>query len=237
MDTSGKNKKHIVYALDQVDNYIDLEKIFYKYENVLHSIKFNSVYHQVGSNNLVLLSQRYQIPLFYDLKIYDTPNTVYSTIQHLPKEVKYVTVTYAHNNRASLEAARQAAIDFDKKLFVVSVLTSTNTTIKYLEETYHSMCQEVSDLNLDWSNKLGVVIPTSYITIAKDYNITTLTPGLVVEENQQAGYKNQVSVGTLQEAYELGGDLFVLGRNMPTSKEDVIKLEDTLGVEDIFTRR
>ena len=215
-------------ALDGEYSDSELEKLFMASEYKVHSIKVNSLYHSVGNKRLVELSTKYNVPLFYDLKLYDTPNTVYDTIHKLPKEVKYLTVTHAHYNHASLRAAAKAAKDVSIKLFVVSVLTSADISSTYLEAEYCSMCSFVEILNNKYEDDIGVVIPTKYIHIAKRFSLTTLTPGLVIDTKQLSSYINQVSTGTISAAINKGGDIFVLGRNFPKNKEELDYLNEVM---------
>jgi hypothetical protein len=71
-------------------------------------------------------------------------------------------------------------------------------------------------------------VPKNYIALAKYLGLETLTPGLMIDGIQAANYKNQVHIGTVEEAFQLGGDLFVLGRNFPTNVSDLDKLNNFL---------
>ena len=220
---------NIVYALDKTQNYDDLKNTFKKYKGLLHSIKVHSVYHQAGSDNLCVLSDRYKVPLFYDLKIYDTPNTTYETIKNLPKQVKYITVTYAYSNEDSIKAAKEAAVDYNKNIFIVSALTSSKIYYGTRIEIYSSTCKVVNNLNKIYELKpMGVVVPCDFIQITKKYyDLTTLTPGLTTQ-TCSTDYTNQIYTGSILEAKISGGDVFVLGRNMPETVSELITLQEEL---------
>jgi len=219
----------IVYAIDSNKSYDELENVFKKYSGLLHSIKLNSLIYTFRINQLVILSVNYNIPLFFDLKLYDTPKTVYNTIANLPPAVKYVTVTFANHNHYSIEAAAKASYDFNKEIFVVSVLTSSITTENFIKNYNIYLANNVVELNEKHNSKMGMVVPTKYITLVKDISndITTLTPGLAVNKEQLKNYIKQYSIGLVEEAKAAGGDLFVLGRNMISPKE-LFKLNEEL---------
>lgn len=205
-------RKRIVRALDICEDEAKLDYLFEESVGI-HSIKVNSIYHRFGNDILVSLSNKYNIPLFYDLKIYDTPLTVEKTLLNIPKEVSYVTITYAHDNLTSLSKAFQIAKETGLFLFVVSALTSTNASKAVLEDIYKDMCNIISTLNSLYKVSMGIVIPADYIELAKNSELTTLTPGLVINDLQRKSYSDQTIVASLKDASAKGGDLFVLGRN------------------------
>jgi len=227
------NTNKIVYAIDKLlpssDCYTTLRKEFKKYKGLLHSIKLNSMIYTTDIDELCLLSTVYDVPLFFDLKLYDTPITVYNTIANMPPEVKYITVTFASHNHYSIEAAAKASYDFNKEIFIVSVLTSSITTKSYIKNYNIYLANNVVELNKKYESKLGMVVPADYVKGVKaiDSSIITLTPGLAVNKDQLKDYKKQYSVGLVEEVKSSGGDLFVLGRNMLEPKE-LIKLNEEL---------
>ncbi len=214
----------LVYALDKDVTLKELEEIFFKCKGRVHSIKFNSMYHSLGNQVLTTLSRTYDIPLFYDLKLYDTPNTVYDTIKRLPKEVKYVTVAHANNNSTSLDYAAKASLETGKQLFVVSTLTSSDASPQYFRQNCLDTSIIVEELNQEYGINMGMVVPIAFIKFVKKRRITTLTPGLVVDENQLSVYRNQRQIGSLADAVKTGGDLFVLGRYFPSDTATIDKL-------------
>jgi len=219
----------IVKALDTCQSSQDLEHNFKICSERVHSIKINSLAHRFSYTTLKTLSYDYKVPLFLDLKLYDTPETIKHYIRELSDIADYLTITYAINNETSLAMAFKEAKEHNIKLFIVSMLSSSEITNKDLMDyIYKELCAVVIQFNQMYATEYGVVVPKNYIALAKYLGLETLTPGLMIDGIQAANYKNQVHIGTVEEAFQLGGDLFVLGRNFPTNVSDLDKLNNFL---------
>jgi orotidine-5'-phosphate decarboxylase len=219
----------IVKAFDVCQSSQGLEYNFKICSGRVHSIKINSLAHRFSYSTLKMLSYDYKVPLFLDLKLYDTPETIKHYIRELSDIADYLTITYANNNETSLAMAFKEAKEYEIKLFIVSMLSSAEFIEKdIIIAIYRDMCKMVAKLNQEYATENGVVIPKNYIGLAKYFDLKTLTPGLMLDNIQVVNYKNQVHIGTVEEAFQLGGDLFVLGRNFPTNISDLDKLNKFL---------
>jgi len=214
---NSKIFNRIIYAIDDiqlsVDDIITQCLTFKKY---LYAIKFHILYHSLGISNLIHISNRTGIPLFLDLKLYDTPETVIHTIYTFPDEVKFLTITSANNNVSSITAAASAARVKNIQLFVVGKLTSAD---QYDLRAFYDIIKIVND------NKLGLVCSGQLLSIAKAYDIPTITPGVALPFFlKHNSYNDQKQKSTDLIDLINQGTYPVLGRSMPTNPKQFEEL-------------
>jgi len=220
----------IVRAIDICQSPQGLEYYFKQSSGRVHSIKLNSLWHRFEHTYIVNLAEKYKVDLFLDLKLYDTPETITNYIRELSGKTKYLTITYANFNETSVEAAYKAAKEHGIFLFFVSMLSSSGMLdTERISYIYTLMCATIASFNTKHKVSFGVVIPSSYIYLAKRFNLKTLTPGVVLDKKQLADYKNQVHVGTFSEVLRAGGDFIVLGRKYPRSLKELDILNEFIG--------
>jgi orotidine-5'-phosphate decarboxylase len=204
--------KNIVMAIDNNMHPLELVDNATRYGDKIHSIKINSLYHFLLSNHnnaLDYYNANTDVPLFADLKIYDTPNTVANTIHNLHSAIKYCTVVY-NDNLESIIAASEAASVKGIMLFIVWKLTSSlpSKPTYSLRNEFIDWCFELVGATNRYNT--GVVSPYYMLPYVKQFRFKhTLTPGVYIDEPNK-GQSATISLDALS-AYV--PDLIVLGRS------------------------
>jgi|TARA_B110001452_G_C15220270_1_gene423023 orotidine-5'-phosphate decarboxylase len=121
-------KKNIFLALD----FNSLEKALdttSKTQEHIAGIKIGlELYNTIGIKGIKEF-EKFNLPIFLDIKIFDIPNQVAKTIKVLKniKGIKYLTV-HAMGSLEMLNAAQNEVLDSKLELLAVSILTSWNKT-------------------------------------------------------------------------------------------------------------
>jgi len=187
----------IIYALDEVENV----SLALQLKDKIDYIKVHSVYYILGKNKIEDIG----LPIFYDFKLYDTPNTVYNTIKAVCSKGDIITVTFAYNNFTSLKSAYKASEEVGCELAVCSSLTSAEASFKKYNQI-KEMCNTVALLGIN----SYVVVSYKYIPVAKSYKLRTITPGIVCGAG--GNFQNSVNtsnIGSSGQVYR------PLGQNRP----------------------
>ena len=204
--------KRIVWAIDGkmhpkefIDNGI-------RYENKIHSIKINSLYHFLLTKHNNVLDSYYEqttTPLFADFKLYDTPKTVAETISNLHRAFKFCTVVH-NDNLESLVHGTEVALTKDVLIFAVWKLTSSLPSILTyeLKEEFTNWCYEVS--GAVGADNVGVVVPYYLLPYVKRFGFKALlTPGVYVDKPNNG----QCATVSIRDVVKYEPDLLVLGRS------------------------
>jgi len=227
-------QRKIVWA---ADTHMHPKEFFDKldeYKDLIHSVKINSYFYFLASKFPLTLraTDLHGCDYMFDLKLYDTPKTTAATVEALPNCVKYITLVWAEDNDASVEAGLRAAQDRGVVCFLVNRLTSAPPgTIDQTAKFYNV----VADMANKFDN-VGVVLPADRLVDLeflknKAPSVVTLTPGVKIDNFLSQDYSDQKVVTTPQDVVRAGGDLIVLGRSMPDTREDLIQLERSLSNE------
>ncbi len=206
---------NIVLAIDRKMHPKEFIDKGVEYENKIHSIKINSLYHFLLNNYCNVFNEyrkETSLPLFADLKLFDTPQTVANTIRCMPKAIKYITVVYDGYNDDTLLAAVNAAKERNIFVFFVWRLTSSVAPIltQELKYDFGRWCYAINYILKEYKDSIGIVTPYYLLDVVKQHDFKhTLTPGVYVGEPNE-GQSATISIDELEKH---DPDLIVLGRS------------------------
>ena len=182
-------KKNIFLALDF--NSLDKAlKVTHQTKDYLAGIKIGlELYSAIGLKG-VKAFERFKLPIFLDIKIFDIPNQVAKTIKIISKNkfIKYLTI-HSLGSLEMLQAAKKAANGTNLEFLAVSVLTSWDK--KDLERV--GISKKVKDqvkllIKLACKAKLsGIIASAQDISIARKISkkIKIFCPGIRGGQNTQ----------------------------------------------------
>ena len=169
--------------------------------------------------------------VFADLKLYDIPNTV----QHGARNLAHHGVNFLNFHaaggvdmlRAGIEGLHAGARDAGHEEVVslaVTVLTSDPDT-----RSLEARMQIARDAGCD-----GVVCAGTDVTLAREYGLRTMVPGIRLEGGDA---HDQARVDTPGDAIARGADWLVIGRAVTEAEEpEIVAVEVTRAVADALTR-
>ena len=198
------NLKKASFILDNLDS----EKCMVK----IGSVAFNSI-----GPDIIFYAAEKGFDIFLDLKLHDIPNTVKKSIEGLISyPIKMLTI-HTSGGKEMMDAAMQAVLGTDIKIFGVTALTSLSNddTNKIFQRTTSEQVSVMLDL-AELAGIHGVVCsPHELELVNKRESLLSITPGIrLIDSND-----DQKRVMTPKEAIDLGADYLVVGRPITNSKD------------------
>ena len=218
----------IIVAIDEID--------FNKVSNILDNLDSDKCMVKIGSvafnsigPDIIFYAAEKGFDIFLDLKLHDIPNTVKKSIQGLTKlPIKMLTI-HTSGGRNMMEAAMEAVIGSDIKVFGVTALTSLSD--EDTNKIYRRSATEHVNAMLDLAESAsidGVVCSSHELElVSKRDSLLSIAPGIRLEESND----DQKRVMTPKEAINLGADYLVIGRPITSSnniKESLSKIIESL---------
>ena len=218
----------IIVAIDEID--------FKKASNILDNLDSDQCMIKIGSvafnsigPDIIFYAAEKGFDIFLDLKLHDIPNTVKKSIQGLTKlPIKMLTI-HTSGGRNMMEAAMEAVIGSDIKVFGVTALTSLSD--EDTNKIYRRSATEHVNAMLDLAESAsidGVVCSSHELElVSKRDSLLSIAPGIRLEESND----DQKRVMTPKEAINLGADYLVIGRPITSSnniKESLSKIIESL---------
>jgi len=171
--------------------------------------------------------------IWLDLKLFDIPNTVYSSIVALKdlNNLKYLTV-HASGGLEMMKAAKKAARKINKKIKILGVTILTSFSEKSLKKIGHTrsikkivklQAKLIKSAGLD-----GIVCSGHEAKIIKQIfkNFEIITPGIRFDGDKKQDQKRIMSP---KQAFKNGATAIVIGRsitkgNIKNNLQKLIKL-------------
>jgi orotidine-5'-phosphate decarboxylase len=180
--------------------------------------RFKVGHQQIFDRNFSMLLDTiliHKMGLFIDLKLYDTPDTVYRTVKRAGERgVEFITL---YNDVDVIDAANRARGSSSIKLICVEKLTSKL-----------AISPEILPRSF---NTDGVICPPSYLSFIRPFTEQLLiTPGIRIP---RPGYSilhpdNHSHVVTPKQAIDAGADYIVIGRSITKAKDPLKTVEDII---------
>ena len=177
--------------------------------------------------------QKFNIPIFLDLKLHDIPATVYKTVSTLLTLNPAIINVHASGGSEMMRAASRARKDSNNKntkIIAVTMLTSLDDNdLKEVgfsitsNELVLSLAKLAKDSGLDGIVCSAREISTIREAIGKDFLL--VVPGIRPEDNKLNDQKRTM---TPKGAISEGADLLVIGRPITQSDDQVRALMNIL---------
>jgi orotidine-5'-phosphate decarboxylase len=177
--------------------------------------------------------QKFNIPIFLDLKLHDIPATVYKTVSTLLTLNPAIINVHASGGSEMMRAASRARKDSNNKntkIIAVTMLTSLDDNdLKEVgfsitsNELVLSLAKLAKDSGLDGIVCSAREISTIREAIGKDFLL--VVPGIRPEDNKLNDQKRTM---TPKGAISEGADLLVIGRPITQSDDQVSALMNIL---------
>ena len=196
---SLEKKEHFLIA-EKVQDYVDGWKVNHIGWDIVAQSRFDE---WAKLNNFALRNTK---EVFFDCKLWDTPNTVKTVVERIIERGATMTTICTLNNLEVFHALKEFSDDI--KLLGVSFLTSW----KHERQTWAEHV-EITEPN----GFKGMVCSARDIPNIKS-NLLKVCPGITFG-NKTSG---QVRTTTPKEAQDLGADYIVIGRAV-TESEDPLK--------------
>ena len=194
-------------ASDIIDN-LDSDKCMLK----IGSVAFNSI-----GDEIIFYAANKGFDIFLDLKLHDIPNTVKKSIEGLISyPIKMLTI-HISGGKEMMNAAMEAVLGKDIKIFGVTALTSLND--EDTSEIFQRTSAEQVSVMLDLAESSGidgvVCSPHELKLVSKKQSLISITPGIRMNDSND----DQKRVMTPKEAIDLGADYLVIGRPITKSMD------------------
>tara|TARA_B100001027_G_scaffold210410_1_gene177513 strand:+ start:330 stop:992 length:663 start_codon:yes stop_codon:yes gene_type:complete len=194
-------------ASDIIDN-LDSDKCMLK----IGSVAFNSI-----GDEIIFYAANKGFDIFLDLKLHDIPNTVKKSIEGLISyPIKMLTI-HISGGKEMMNAAMEAVLGKDIKIFGVTALTSLND--EDTSEIFQRTTAEQVSVMLDLAESSGidgvVCSPHELKLVSKRQSLMSITPGIRMNDSND----DQKRVMTPKEAIDLGADYLVIGRPITKSMD------------------
>ena len=219
-----ESKEHFLIA-DKVKDYVDGWKINHiGYAHIAYCR--DSQWAKLDNYSLKQTKE-----IFFDFKLWDTPNTVSSVIERCIKDGATMATVSTFNNDAVFKELEQYSKDIN--LLAVTYLTSWDKDDQY------QICREMPDFM--WRRHLNRVMEHGFYGVVcsandigmlsgvdKDKRLKRVCPGITLTKKYEWDfedignrYSGQVRTTTPEDAEELEADYIVIGRAITESKDPV----------------
>ena len=228
-----ESKKYIYCALD-FKKIEECEKILMKIKNYIGGIKLGLEFFIANGLHGVQALQKYDLPIFLDLKLNDIPNTVEKAIESaLIANPDMITVHMNCNYLVSNFIRKKIK---NTKLIGVTLLTSLNDNDLKKLGIHENSEQYVNRLvKIAIKNKFdGVVCSPNELDILKKNlpkNFTMITPGIRLNSKIKDDQKRIMSPG---QAVKSGANIIVVGRPITKSKNPVKIVKDIIKDIEVY---
>ena len=222
----------IILAVD-TSSLEEAKSLALKLKDHIGGIKIGMEFFNSFGPEGIKVIQKFNIPIFLDLKLHDIPATVYKTVSTLLTLNPAIINVHASGGREMMRAASRARKDSNNKntkIIAVTMLTSLDDNdLKEVgfsitsNELVLSLAKLAKDSGLD-----GIVCSTREIStireaIGKDFLL--VVPGIRPEDNKLNDQKRTM---TPKGAISEGADLLVIGRPITQSDDQVSALMNIL---------
>ena len=218
---SLEKKEHFLIA-EKIQDYVDGWKIGHiGYEHISYCRD-----DQWSKLNHYKLAQTKEV--FFDFKLWDTPNTVKTVIENCIKAGATMATVSTFNNDAVYKELEQYKDDI--KLLAVTYLTSWDSDEQY------QICREMADFM--WRRHLGRIMEHGFygvICSARDIGMLSgadpnrklkrVCPGIALPIKRGVP-SGQVRVSTPKEALDNGADYIVVGRMVTESSDPISVIQN-----------
>ena len=228
-----ESKKYIYCALD-FKKIEECEKILMKIKNYIGGIKLGLEFFIANGLHGVQALQKYDLPIFLDLKLNDIPNTVEKAIESaLIANPDMITIHMNCNYLVSNFIRKKIK---NTKLIGVTLLTSLNNNDLKKLGIHENSEQYVNRLvKIAIKNKFdGVVCSPNELDILKKNlpkNFTMITPGIRLNSKIKDDQKRIMSPG---QAVKSGANIIVVGRPITKSKNPVKIVKDIIKDIEVY---
>tara|TARA_A100001011_G_scaffold74756_1_gene76860 strand:+ start:7035 stop:7727 length:693 start_codon:yes stop_codon:yes gene_type:complete len=173
--------------------------------------------------------QKFKLPIFVDLKLYDIPNTIKQTLSNILQfEPAYTTLHLSGGSEMLNECVKlKKELSSKTKLIGVTMLTSFNdsniTEIgidKSVKENVKNLTELAINCGLD-----GIVcspLEISQVKNAHGNKLKIISPGIRGIDNPTHDQKRTLSA---REAINAGADILVIGRPITNAEDPAVAAE------------
>ena len=213
---SLEKKEHFLIA-EKVQDYVDGWKVNHIGWDIVAQSRFDE---WAKLNNFALRNTK---EVFFDCKLWDTPNTVKTVVEKIIERGATMTTVCTHNNDKVFKELEQYRNDI--KLLGVTFLTS------WTPQDQHQICRQMP-MEM-WRDHLQR-IEGFYGTICSPKDVTDIDyidfenlfkrvcPGITFGNNNSG----QVRTTTPKQAQDLGADYIVIGRAVTESQEPIQTIKE-----------
>jgi len=218
---SLEKKEHFLIA-EKIQDYVDGWKIGHIGYGIA---KYDRTDPWARLNRYRLRTEK---EIFFDFKLWDTPNTVKTVIEMCIKEGATMATVSTFNNDAVYKELEQYKDDI--KLLAVTYLTSWDSDEQY------QICREMADFM--WRRHLGRIMEHGFygvICSARDIGMLSgadpnrklkrVCPGIALPIKRGVP-SGQVRVSTPKEALDNGADYIVVGRMVTESSDPISVIQN-----------
>ena len=222
----------IILAVD-TSSLEEAKSLALKLKDHIGGIKIGMEFFNSFGPEGIRVIQKFNIPIFLDLKLHDIPATVYKTVSTLLTLNPAIINVHASGGREMMKAASRARKDSNNKntkIIAVTMLTSLDDNdLKEVgfsitsNELVLSLAKLAKDSGLDGIVCSAREISTIREAIGKDFLL--VVPGIRPEDNKLNDQKRTM---TPKGAISEGADLLVIGRPITQSDDQVSALMNIL---------
>ena len=222
----------IILAVD-TSSLEEAKSLALKLKDHIGGIKIGMEFFNSFGPEGIKVIQKFNIPIFLDLKLHDIPATVYKTVSTLLTLNPAIINVHASGGREMMRAASRARKDSNNKntkIIAVTMLTSLDDNdLKEVgfsitsNELVLSLAKLAKDSGLDGIVCSAREISTIREAIGKDFLL--VVPGIRPEDNKLNDQKRTM---TPKGAISEGADLLVIGRPITQSDDQVSALMNIL---------
>jgi orotidine-5'-phosphate decarboxylase len=222
----------IILAVD-TSSLEEAKSLALKLKDHIGGIKIGMEFFNSFGPEGIRVIQKFNIPIFLDLKLHDIPATVYKTVSTLLTLNPAIINVHASGGREMMRAASRARKDSNNKntkIIAVTMLTSLDDNdLKEVgfsitsNELVLSLAKLAKDSGLDGIVCSAREISTIREAIGKDFLL--VVPGIRPEDNKLNDQKRTM---TPKGAISEGADLLVIGRPITQSDDQVSALMNIL---------
>ena len=222
----------IILAVD-TSSLEEAKSLALKLKDHIGGIKIGMEFFNSFGPEGIRVIQKFNIPIFLDLKLHDIPATVYKTVSTLLALNPAIINVHASGGSEMMRAASRARKDSNNKntkIIAVTMLTSLDDNdLKEVgfsitsNELVLSLAKLAKDSGLDGIVCSAKEISTIRKAIGKDFLL--VVPGIRPEDNKLNDQKRTM---TPKGAISEGADLLVIGRPITQSDDQVSALMNIL---------
>lgn len=222
----------IILAVD-TSSLEEAKSLALKLKDHIGGIKIGMEFFNSFGPEGIKVIQKFNIPIFLDLKLHDIPATVYKTVSTLLALNPAIINVHASGGSEMMRAASRARKDSNNKntkIIAVTMLTSLDDNdLKEVgfsitsNELVLSLAKLAKDSGLDGIVCSAREISTIREAIGKDFLL--VVPGIRPEDNKLNDQKRTM---TPKGAISEGADLLVIGRPITQSDDQVSALMNIL---------
>jgi orotidine-5'-phosphate decarboxylase len=222
----------IILAVD-TSSLEEAKSLALKLKDHIGGIKIGMEFFNSFGPEGIRVIQKFNIPIFLDLKLHDIPATVYKTVSTLLTLNPAIINVHASGGSEMMRAASRARKDSNNKntkIIAVTILTSLDDNdLKEVgfsitsNELVLSLAKLAKDSGLDGIVCSAREISTIREAIGKDFLL--VVPGIRPEDNKLNDQKRTM---TPKGAISEGADLLVIGRPITQSDDQVRALMNIL---------